>query len=694
MKLSVNWLKEYIEFDRSIDQMASDLTMAGLEVEESDAWTREDFVREAGAGVSDDTVWNVKVTPNRGDWLSIIGVARECAALAGRKVNYPPSFAEDLRSAPNEDVKIRIDDSDLCGRYVGAVIRGATIKESPDWMKDRLVAAGMRPINNVVDVTNYVMLEMGQPLHAFDLGLLRGRQIVVRRSTPGEKIVSIDGEERELDPEMLVIADAERAVAIAGVMGGIDSEISKQTQGILIESANFNPSSIRRTAKRLGMVTESSYRFERGVDPSICANAAVRAAELICELAGGEAASGVVDVCPRPVEPMAIRVRPERANAVLGTSISVRDMAHYLESYEIGVETDNGLLVCTIPTYRSDLTREIDLIEEIGRAYGYSRLDTTLPAKSLPGTDSAAGKLRDRVRRVLMSCGAQEVLTHSLVDGRLADLAGRGRERITLRNPLSEEADSMRVMLIPNLLQVLQRNQAAGTPSLSVFEIGKVYFRTEDGGYSEKLSCAGAMVGDLWADHWSKPQEALEVDFYTCKGTLQSLLVEMGVRDIVFTETSDALLHPTRAAKVMVGGREIGILGEASPKVRDALDVRGRACAFEIDFEALLDCVPEKSIYSEIARYPATDRHLSVAVSRDVKYESLDKIVRKSGGELVEDVVLLDVYTGEQVGENRQSLTLSVVFRSKEKTLTDEEVNVALSGIREALSRNIGASFR
>lgn len=694
MKLSVNWLNEYVDLKRPVDDMASALTMAGLEVEESDRWTREDFVRAGGAGLADDVVWNVKVTPNRGDWLSIIGVARECAALEATTVRYPSSDLGETSGAASDLIDIRIDDPDLCGRYVGAVIRGATIKQSPDWMKDRLVAAGMRPINNVVDITNYVMLEMGQPLHAFDLRLLRGSQIIVRRARPGEKIVSIDGEERKLDPDMLVIADAERAVAIAGVMGGIDSEISEQTQDILIESANFNSNSIRRTAKRLSMVTESSYRFERGVDPSISANAAVRAAELICELAGGQAAEGVVDVNPCPVRPRAIQVRPERANAILGTAIDAADMVRYLQSYEIEAEMRDGRLACTAPTFRSDLAREIDLIEEIGRAYGYDQLGTTLPAKSLPGTDSQAGKLRDRVRRVLMACGAQEALTHSLVDGRLADLAGRGRERIALRNPLSEETDSMRVSLIPNLLQVLQRNQAAGTPNLSVFEIGKVYYRTSNNGFGERVSVAGAMVGDLWASSWNRSRETLDADFFLCKGTVESLLAELAVPDVEFLEAKNALLHPTRAAKLVAGGREIGLLGETSPKVRDALDVRGRPCVFEIDFESLMELVPERLVYREIARYPATERHLSVAVAKDVNYAALDKLVRQSGGELVEDVELLDVYTGEQVGKNRQSLTLSVVFRSKEKTLTDEEVSASLARIREALSTAVGASFR
>lgn len=701
MRLSVDWLKEYADWNLPVDEMADRLTMAGLEVEESDQWEPKDFVRCGGAGLKSDTVWNVKVTPNRGDWLSMIGVARECAALAGGKLKMPSVNGQSglkvitgKSEAASDYIRIRIDSPDLCRRYVGIVVRGVTIKDSPDWVKDRLVASGIRPINNVVDVTNYVMLELGQPLHAFDLRLLHGGQIIVRTARPGEKIVSIDGGERELDPEMLVIADADRAVAIAGVMGGIDSEIGEQTTDVLIESANFDPSSIRRTAKRLGMVTESSYRFERTVDPCVTATAAMRAAELISELAGGVVESEVVDAHPRPAAPKTVTVRTDRANLVLGTSLSAEDMIRFLEGYEIAAAHGDGLLTCTVPTFRSDLTTEIDLIEEIGRAWGYDRLATTLPGKSLPGRDSAAGKLRDRVRRILMSCGAQEVLTHSLVDGHLAELAGREQERIDLRNPLSEEIDSMRVALVPNLLQVLMRNQSAGTPRLSVFEIGKVYFRTSNGGYDEKLSVAGAMVGDLWSSSWNKLADSLEVDFFVCKGVVESLLTELGVRDFRFEAAKNALLHPTRAARLVVGDIRMGMLGEVSPKVCEALDVRGRPCVFELEFDLLKQCVPDRLVYSEIARYPSTERHISAVVSGDVRYELMEQSVRDSGGELVEDVVLLDVYTGDQVGKNRQSITLSVVFRSKQKTLTDEEVNSALEKIREALRKNVDASFR
>lgn len=693
MKLSVNWLKEYVDFGRGIEEMAQALTMAGLEVEESEPWSREDFTRRGGAGLADDTVWNVKVTPNRGDWLSIAGVARECAAIAGARARLPQPSVATSKPAASEFIDISIEDPDLCRRYVGVVVRGSSIGESPGWMKDRLVAAGMRPINNVVDITNYVMLELGQPLHAFDLKLLHGGRIIVRRAKPGETIVSIDGEERKLDTQMLVIADADRAVAIAGVMGGIDSEINDRTCDILIESANFDPASIRRTSKQLGMVTESSYRFERCVDPSVSLTAALRAAELIVELAGGTAAEGAVDVYPGVVDPWEASLRPERANAVLGTSLSAGQMASSLEGYEIGVRQDGNRLLCTIPTFRPDLTKEIDLIEEIGRAFGYDNLSATLPSKSLPGTDSPAGKLRDIIRRILMACGGQEVLTHSLVDSRLARLLGREQMMIPLRNPLSEDSDSMRVMLAPNLLQVIQRNQAAGTDSLFVFETGKVYYRASDGAFDEKLSVAGAMVGDLWAGSWNRPKEALEADFFLCKGAVESLLGELGVR-VKFEAAEDALLHPTRAAAVVCGGERIGLLGEVAPRVREVLDVRGRACIFELDFDRLQGMVAETRLYREISRYPATERHLSIVAPSDVSYGFLEEIASTSGGELVESIQLLDVYCGEPLGENTQGITLSIVFRSKEKTLTDEEVNGVLARIRDSLASKAGVSFR
>ena len=694
MKLSTNWLREYIDINMPLDELAVKLTMAGLEVEEVIPLSKDAIAKAGGSGEADDIVWDVKVTPNRGDWLSVLGIARECAPLLGSKPKMPEIKVDEGDQPSSDFVKISIADPDLCRRYVGIVVRGVQIKESPGWLKDRLIAAGMRPINNVVDVTNYVMLELGQPLHAFDYKLLHNSEIIVRRAKSGEKLISLDENERELDENMLVIADSDRAVALAGIMGGLDSEISEQTQDILIESANFNSIGIRRASKRLGLVTESSYRFERMVDPSIAPVAAMRAAQLIQELGGGKVAKGMVDVYPAPVNPMEIMVRPERANVMLGTDIDIDSMVEYLNSLEIKTTKRDGLLICLVPTFRSDITREIDVIEEIGRVYGYDKLSMTLPKSSLQGKDSPQGLFRDKIRRILISCGCQEVLTHSLVDSKLAGLLGKLDMSLMVRNPLTEDLDAMRIELAPNLLQVIARNQSYGNADVSIFEVGKIYFKTADDGHGEKLSVAGAVVGNLWANHWALPDDAMQADFYTGKALVENLLDGLGIKGAEYVAASSPLLHATRAAKILLGGKEIGILGEVSPDIREKFDIKGRPCIFELDFDALMAAAPEVRKYIEPARFPAMYRHMAVVVSDDVEYAGLEKIVRKSGKGLVVDVDLLDEFKGEQIGAGRRSLTVSVVFQSRKHTLTDDEVNSILTGIKEALKGELGADFR
>ena len=729
MKLSVDWLREYIDFKVPVTELADGLTMAGLEVEQILTLTRDDFVKAGGEGAAAGTVFDVKVTPNRGDWLSMIGVAREAVHLVGEKLRMPEPRVDGSEPRSSDLVKIRIDDADLCRRYAGVVVRGVKIEDSPGWMKDRLIAAGMRPINNVVDITNYVMLELGQPLHAFDLNLLHGAQIIVRRARPGEGITSLDGLERKLEPDMLVIADADRAVAIAGVMGGADSEISADTRDILVESANFHPVSIRRTAKRLGMQTESGYRFERGVDPSISCIGALRAAELMRDLAGGRVSAGVVDVYPAPIEPLILDVRPDRVNLMPGTDLTATRMCEYLNSLGIETRVVDDVLKCRVPTFRSDITREIDIVEEVGRVFGYDNLETTLPEGPSQGKDSPTGIFREKLRRTLMSCGAQEALTHSLVDGALARIAGRESQRVIIRNPLSEEWDSMRVALAPNLLQVVARNQAYAAADVNVFEIGKVYFRGTEGetlpgvsGFEwsergteipkhappfegsflggtvgeivEELSVAGAMVGSLWRSSWALPAKALDVDFFMCKGLVESLLDGVGICEAGFEAAENPLLHPTRAARIVAVGRELGIIGEVAPEVADAIGVRGRPCIYELDFQALMETAPAFLSYQELPRFPALNRHVAVVVRDGVGFDDVRRFAREAGSALVEQIDLLDVYRGDQIEADQSSLTVSMVFRSREKTLTDEEVIAVLDKIKEALTRNLGASYR
>ncbi|MBI2842088.1 MAG: phenylalanine--tRNA ligase subunit beta [Armatimonadetes bacterium] len=695
MRVPVEWLSEYVEIKSPIDELAERLTMAGLEVEEIAAVSPAELVRSGGVeDQMDSRVLITKVTPNRGDWLSMIGVAREASAATGCAFSVPEPRPKTAGPQAADFIKISISDPDLCRRYVGMVIRKVTIKQSPDWMKNRLVRAGMRPINNIVDITNYVMLEFGQPLHAFDYDLLAGREIIVRRARGEETITSIDGVERFLMPDMLVIADGDRAVAIAGVMGGADSEVGPGAQHILLESANFDPVSIRRTSKALGMVTESSYRFERNVDVGITDVAARRAAELMAELAGGEIAEGIVDVFPGKTEPRMIDVAGERVNRLLGTNLEVSNVVAYLHALRIPAKLGDDRISVTVPTFRPDIEREADVVEEVARVYGYENIGTTLPTAPIQGRDSDVGGFVERLRGILMACGMQEVLTHSLTDPLSVEITGLKDQSLAVRNPLSEDASELRAMLAPNLLQVIVRNQAVGIRDIAVFEIGKVYRRSPEGEICEFRSASAAVVGSQWASAWNFNKESLAADFYLVKGALESLLDRLDMKEVSFDTLDHPLLHPTRAARVMAAGGEIGILGEVSPEVRERLDIRGRPCIFEVDVEKLMPLVPESVGYEALPRFPALYRHLAVVLSHDVPYADVRRAVFESGGAIVEDIDLLDVYTGPQVGEDERSLTLSIVFRSKDRTLTDEEMSEILDSIKSRLASEFGAKFR
>lgn len=694
MRVPVEWLSEYVDIASPIDGLADKLTMAGLEVEEVAAVPPAELERSGGVpDEKDSRVLHTKVTPNRGDWLSMVGVAREISATTGWKFRMLEPKAEGVLPETASHIKISILDPDLCRRYIGIVVRNVKIKDSPDWMKNRLVRAGMRPINNIVDITNYVMLELGQPLHAFDYDMLKGREIIVRRAHEGETITSLDGAERYLQPDMLVIADRERAVAIAGVMGGAESEVNPHTKNILIESAHFNPVSIRRTSKMLGMVTESSYRFERSVDIGTTDLAAMRAAELMRDLGDGEIALGMVDVYPGKTEPKKIEVRPERVNWILGADFDPADMISHLKALQIPAEY-NGKIIVTVPTFRTDMELEVDVIEEIARVHGYENIGETLPAVPLQGSDSEVGLFTERLRGIFMACGMQEVLTHSVVDPYSVEMTGLGEKIISVRNPLSEEVSKLRTMLAPNLLRVMVRNQSVGIRDISVFEIGKVYRWVSDGEPSEFRSAAGAMVGSQWGSSWSLDKNALAADFYFAKGVLESVFSRLGIENAVFTPVEHPMLHPTRAAAVRIGDVEIGLIGEVAPDIRETLDVRGRPCIFELNVDELMKQVPESVGYRQLPRFPALYRHLATVISKNIPYDSVQCDIMQAGGHIIEEVELLDVYTGEHVGENERSLTLSLVFRSPERTLTDEEVNQVLDGVKDSLVRAFGASFR
>jgi phenylalanyl-tRNA synthetase beta chain len=690
MRVPLSWLKEFVPLNMSVQELTELLNMGGLGVEE--------VQNESG-----DVVLVLEVTSNRGDCLSITGVAREVAALSGQQMTRSArvEFGSSAGNEITEQASVEIRDPELCARYVARLVEGVHVAPSPMWLQQRLISSGLRPINNIVDATNYVLLEMGQPLHAFDFATLRDGKIIVRRACEGERLITIDGEERRLAREMLVIADAERPVAIAGVMGGLETEVTEKTTTVLIESAHFNPLSIRRTRTALGMSTEASFRFERWVDPSGCLRAADRAAQLMVELAGGTVVPGAIDVYPRRIEPVRVVLRPGQVKRYLGIEIPPEEICAILRRLEFGVTQGNDFLTCEIPTFRNDITREADLIEEIARIHGYHRIPGTLPSGVSPRAgESEARQLERRAKSVLMRCGLQEVWTFGLISPTLGE-----RARVTnavspmrLRNPLSEEYSALRTSLLPSLLDVLSRNAKVGNTDVHIFELGRVYLPAQgEEPLREKRMIGLAMVGVNTRGTWCVGKEFATADFYMLKGVIENLLGDLGVpshsREYA-SEVSIGTFHPGRVASLQVDGREIGVLGEVHPEVGELFSLPPHACLAELDFEAIamLACLERR--FSRLPRFPSIQRDIAMILPRDLPSVSVEKVIRATGGELLADVVLFDVYTGKGIEQDKRSLAFSLQFRSLERTLTDEEVDARVALIKAALREQLGAVIR
>lgn len=679
MRVPIEWLREYVDVATSPEDLAHRLTMAGLEVE----------AIEHGEG---EPVLNVKVTPNRGDCLSMVGVAREVAALYHRSLRHPMPSARTTQPGEAARVaQVEILDEELCPRYAARVVRNVRIAPSPDWMQRRLLAAGMRPINNVVDVTNYVMLELGQPLHAFDLDLLPHGRIVVRRAKPGEKIVTLDGIERNLHPEMLMICDTTHPVAVAGVMGGSETEVTPSTRNVLLESAHFNPTSIRRTSQRLQLSTEASYRFERVVDPGGVVAALDRACELLAQMGAGEPLSGVVDVYPRPATERTVTLRPERCNLLLGMNLDVQTMVDCLSRLQLKAEWRDGVIRVTVPTFRPDLHIEEDLAEEVGRVYGYENIPERLPfGHTHRGTDSPHTRLIRPLQEALVRAGLVEVHTHTLrAPGPLDDPR---RVPVRVRNAASEELSTLRNSLIPSLMDVVLHNLARRQTEIFLFEVGAVFAQLPDGEYEERLKAGFALTGSVFPPGWDARYPA--ADFFSAKGVVQVLLEAVGVVEAEYQPLSDPRFHPGRSARVLVGGREVGVFGELHPDVLERLDITRRAVlAGEFDVETLWSLATRRIRYVPLPKYPAVLRALAVLAAEEIPYQTIEQTVKQAGGALLESVRLFDVYRGERIPEGMRSLALSLTFRSPQRTLTDDEVDEVMAQIVRALEQ-IGAKLR
>jgi len=650
----------------------------------------------------DDATLELEVYPNRPDHLSVFGIAREVAAITGGELRAPATGLVEGSDMVHDAAKVEVLDPDLCPRYVARVIRGVKIGPSPAWLAQRLRAAGMRPINNVVDVTNYVMLELGQPLHAFDYNKVAGHKIVVRRAKEGEAIKTLDGQTRALDPDMLLICDADRPVAIAGVMGGEESEVTPETTDVLLESASFDPVSIRKTAKRLGMRTEASHRFERGVDPHLAPLAADRAAKLIAELAGGVVLKGAIDVAAELPSPKRITLRVSRVNGMLGTDLSPAEIKRILRSldFQVELEKDASSLSVIVPTFRRDIEGEADLIEEVARIHGYDEIQPTLPkGAGVQGGLSEPLPRVETVRTLLADLGLHESITYSFISPKSFDRLRIPREHpwrkaIALANPLSEEQSVMRTSLVPSLVEAVALNARRQVTDVRLFEVGKVYIPGDlplEELPDERWTLGLALTGQALTDVWGMPSR--QVDFFDLKGIVEAVLEILGVA-AEFVRAEHPALHPGRTAKLVTGGKEAGWLGELHPEAASQWDLKERVYLAEIDLETLFKEARPRVRYRPLPRYPAVQRDLALLVPKEVAASSVEAIIRREAGPYLTQVKLFDVYEGKQVPAGYRSVAYSMIYRAEERTLTDEEIAAAQSRIEKALADELGVTVR
>jgi phenylalanyl-tRNA synthetase beta chain len=648
-----------------------------------------------------DTLFEIGLTPNRADCLSVVGIAREIAAKLGTKIRCPDIAINEGADPVVQSISVMVEDAEYCPRYAARYLSGCRIAPSPQWLTKRLKAIGVRSINNVVDVTNLVMMELGQPLHAFDCDLLAERRIVLRRAGEGERFTTLDSQQRILTADDLVICDAARPVALAGIMGGENSEIADTTTNILLESAWFLPSAIRKTSKRLGLHTESSHRFERGVDIGGVTRALDRAAALIAELAGGRVAKGRLDVYPGKREPEAIPFRPERANALIGIHLPQEEIITILERLECTVTTlPEGALAVTPPSYRIDIEREVDLVEEIARMNGFDRIPATLPRSQVVSErPTRHQQLEKSVRDILVTHGMNEIINFSFTAPGAADkllLSADDPRRSTIRlvNPLVDEQSVMRSTLLPGVLETVARNISFRSLDLKLFEMRRVYLPMQGNDMPrEPLYVVGALTGSRDGLKWSRANEP--VDFYDAKGILESLLSQLSVGGVKWVaDAPEPFYHPGKSCSIMAGRERIGSVGELHPTVQENFGLDKPVYCFELDFEKVLTLARQKQTISAPSRFPDSTRDIAMLAPEDLPAEKIIECVQGVKAKEVEQVDIFDLYLGKGIPEGFKSIAVRIRYRSYERTLTDEEIGKLHGKIVDTLLNKLKVSIR
>ncbi|TET40989.1 MAG: phenylalanine--tRNA ligase subunit beta [Dehalococcoidia bacterium] len=662
-----------------------------------------------------DVIFDLDVTPNRPDCLSVIGIAREIAALTDEPLRLFPIHYEELEDSIDSFAAVDIADSDLCPRYCASLITGIKLASSPGWLQQRLNSCGMRPINNVVDVTNYVMLEYGQPLHAFDYHKLKGRQIIVRRAGSGETITTLDGSERALTPDILVIADKEEAVAIAGIMGGLDSEVTDKTDAILLESANFNQATIRRDCSHLQVQSEASIRFDKGLNSKLPLIPLKRATQLLLELAGGRAAKGIIDVYPRKSKPKPILLSAQEVKRLSGLKVNIDEILKVLKAlgFECQEDDSGSQLSVSVPYWRSDVKCSADLVEEVVRIIGYEKIPITRLGSPLPQQKSKLSpsaqqsNLKEKLRNILAGFGFQEILTYSLVSlEKLQKLSPKLELKISplkVANPMTREQEYLRTSLRAGLLSTLAHNQKFEQEGIRLFEIGKVFLpqhppviaseakqSQEERELPQEKEMLCAMLSGPRAElSWQADKETL--DFFDVKGIVENLLNQLGLK-ASFNIGDDEILFPGRGADIIVEDDKVGIVGDVHPMVAQAFELSNAVCFMEVDVEKLLTMITGTKKYQPLSRFPSVTRDIALVIDEQVSYQAVENIIRSFP--LVKHVTLFDLYRGEQIPKGKKSFAIRIVYQSPKHTLTDEEVDQTQEQMLSRLHQELGATLR
>jgi phenylalanyl-tRNA synthetase beta chain len=647
-----------------------------------------------------DVILEIAVTPNRGDCLSLIGIAREVAALTWGQLRLPEPRLGKSNEAIEDYVRVTLHDEDLCPRYTARLVHDVHIGPSPLWLRLRLERSGMRPINNVVDVTNYVMLEYGQPLHAFDFERLEGGEIVVKRAARGDRFVTLDGVERTLDEDTLMICDAARAVAIGGIMGGLNSEIEEGTEQVLLESAYFSPAGIRRASKKLGLQTESSYRFERGIDIAGVPEASARAAALIAELSSGWVVGGAIDAYPVPLGARAIEVKLGRITSLLGMDLSGDEVEAILQRLGMTVHArGNECWTVAPPLYRGDVLREVDVIEEVGRIKGYDAIPVRKPKMwMLPFERPAESEVDRRVKEVLVGFGFFEVITYSFVSPqaltalRFAESDPRCAT-VALRNPLTEEQSVMRTTLVPGLLETARYNLSFHNRDLKIFEVKEVFHPRDKGKLPlEKKMLAGLMMGAFSPRGWQREEKP--VDFFDVKGCVDALLCELKLPAATYSLTQREPYLGESGVVVAIDNEEVGVAGDLHPLVAESFELPGGVFIFELDLPFLAEMFTRDVQFSPLPRYPSVIRDVAVVVPDETTAGEIARVIRGVDGSIMASVEVFDVYEGDPIPVGKKGLAYRVQYRSPEKTLTDKEVNQIHNKVLETLRGVPGLTIR